>query len=125
MVTIQNGSPVTTTLAIAEGAQVEHKAVIQLVRKYLADLEVFGLVELKILARLKGQHGGGDTEYAILNERQSTLVISYMRNTEIIRAFKIRLVSKFYEMAEIVSQLANKKPEGRGLALAYVDRITA
>jgi phage regulator Rha-like protein len=100
LVTIQNGSPVTTTLAIAEGAQVEHKAVIQLVRKYLADLEVFGLVELKILARLKGQHGGGDTEYAILNERQSTLVISWMRNSEIVRAFKLRLVSKFYEMAE-------------------------
>lgn len=96
LVTIQNGSPVTTTLAIAEGIEVRHKNVLELVRKYLADLQAFGEVEFK--TRLNPQ--GSPTEYAVLNERQSTLAISWMRNSKIVRAFKIRLVKKFYEMAE-------------------------
>jgi phage regulator Rha-like protein len=43
---------------------------------------------------------GQKTEYAALNERQATLLLSYMRNVEVIRSFKIKLVKKFYEMAE-------------------------
>jgi hypothetical protein len=65
LVIIENGVPVTTTLAIAEGTQVAHASVIKLVRKYLADLEDFGLVRFQIQPGSEGQHGGGDTEYAL------------------------------------------------------------
>lgn len=79
--TIRNGQATTTTLEIAAGTKVTHEAVILSVRKYKADLERFGLVRFEIEPRKAGQHGGGDTEYAILNERQATLLISYQRNT--------------------------------------------
>ena len=108
LVTIQNGTPVTSTLAIAEGTKVQHKNVLELVRAYLADLERFGEVAFETRnssfatndASVERSNQGRPTEYAILNERQSTLLISYMRNTKIVRDFKIRLVERFYEMAE-------------------------
>lgn len=100
LVTITDGQAVTTTLAIAAGTQVEHASVIKLVRSYQSDLEEFGLVRFEIRAREAGKHGGGDVEFAILNEQQSTLLLTYMRNSEIVRAFKKRLVKEFWQMAQ-------------------------
>jgi phage regulator Rha-like protein len=104
IVTIENSEPVTTTLAIAEGANLAHASVIKLVRKYELDLRDFGLVGFEIQARLDGQHGGGEAEYAILNERQSTLLFTYMRNSPVVREFKKALVREFWRLAE--SQIA-------------------
>lgn len=98
IVIITNDQPVTTTIAIAEGTKVEHKNVLELVRRYLEDLKEFGLVAFQTRPRLEGQHGGGATEYAELNEQQATLILTYMRNSEIVRAFKKRLVKEFWEM---------------------------
>jgi phage antirepressor YoqD-like protein len=95
LVTITNGVPSTTTIAIAEGTGNDHASVIKMVRAYQDDLEGFGLLDFK-----SESTSGRPTEYATLNERQATLIISYMRNSEIVRAFKIRLVRRFYEMAE-------------------------
>jgi anti-repressor protein len=99
LVIVNNGIPTTTTLAISEGTGNDHASVIKLVRTYQADLEQFGLVGFEIAPRIEGQHGGGNTEFANLNERQATLILSYMKNTEVIRKFKTSLVKTFYEMA--------------------------
>ncbi|KOR31050.1 hypothetical protein TI05_13110, partial [Achromatium sp. WMS3] len=48
--------------------------------------------------RSPGQRGS-DTEYAELNEQQSTLILTYMRNTLIVRDFKKKLVKAFWELA--------------------------
>lgn len=100
IVIIRDGSAVTTTLAIADGTENEHASVIKLVRTYEGDLAEFGLVRFEIQPRSVGQHGGGDSEYAVLNEQQSTLLLTYMRNSEVVRSFKKRLVKRFWEMAE-------------------------
>jgi phage regulator Rha-like protein len=98
IVIASHGENITTTLAVAEGTGVEHASVIRLVRANLADLEEFGLVRFQIRARSAGQHGGGDVEYAELNEQQATLILTYMRNSEVVRSFKKRLVREFWEM---------------------------
>ena len=77
MVSILKGEPRTTTLAIAQGTKIKHEAVIKLVRKYTDDLKEFGLLGFEIRPRLKGKHGGGDVEYATLNEEQATLLINH------------------------------------------------
>jgi len=101
LVTItQNNEAVTTSLAIAEGTEVEHKAVIQLVRNYQSDLEEFGPLTFE-MAKGKSLPQGGfakSTEYATLNEDQATLLMTYMRNSEIVRSFKKRLVKDFRAM---------------------------
>lgn len=114
IVTLTNDQPVTTTIAIAEGTKVDHASVIKLVRTYKADLEEFGLVRFEIRPRLEGQHGGGAVEYAELNEQQATLILTYMRNSEIVRTFKKRLVKEFWEMrAKLAAQAQAHGPDDR------------
>jgi len=95
LVTLHQGETVTTSVALAEGTHNAHKSVIQLIRQYVADLQEFG--EIAFQMRLNPQ--GKPTEYAWLNEPQATLLMTYMRNNEIVRAFKRALVRAFYEMA--------------------------
>ena len=100
LVTVTNGENVTNTLIIAEGAQNSHKAVIQLVRKYQKDLEEVG-GQLTFEMGVVSAHGAGQkTEYALLDEPQTTLLFTFMQNTEIVRAFKVKLVKAFYQMRQ-------------------------
>lgn len=127
IVTLIDGVPTTTSLAIADGAELQHKNVLELIRTYLADLEEFGRVAFKTRPRLAGQHGGGNTEYAILNEQQTTLIFTYMRNSEIVRVFKKRLVKEFYDLAhgKIIDplQALNDPATMRGLLLTYTEKV--
>lgn len=93
-----DGVPVTTSIAIAEGTKTDHASVIKLVRAYQADLEEFGMVGFEIQPKTPGVRGGSDTEYAVMNEQQATLLITYMRNSDIVRSFKKRLVKDFWDM---------------------------
>lgn len=95
LVTVDTGKLTTTTLTIAEGIQVEHASLIALVRKYQSDLEEFGLVDFK-----SQSSGGRPTEFAYLNEQQATLILTYAKNSEIVRVFKKELVKAFYEFAK-------------------------
>ncbi len=97
LVTLRSGQATTTTLEIAAGTQVTHEAVILSVRKYKEDLERFGGVRFEF-DTFQTAGGPQKREIAILNERQATLLISYQRNTEVVRAFKVCLVEGFYQL---------------------------
>lgn len=97
IVDVEKGVPKTTTLQIALGLGLQHKSVIQLVRSYKTDFAEFGLVTFEMRPRLQGSHGGGDTQYAVLNEEQATLLMTYMRNSPRVREFKKALVKAFFE----------------------------
>lgn len=102
IVTIIDGQSVTTSLTIAKGTEVQHKNVLELVRTYQADLEEFGPLAFETRKGESLPQGGfaKSTEVAVLNEHQSTLVLTYMKNTDIVRSFKKRLVKEFWEMAK-------------------------
>lgn len=100
LITVQLNELTTTSLIIAQGMEVSHKNTIELIRRYEEDLTLFG--EVTFQTRLNPQ--GSPTEYAILNEPQTTLIISYMKNTEIARAFKKTLVLEFFRMKKALSQ---------------------
>lgn len=97
IVDVEGGVPKTTTLQIALGLGIQHKSVIQLIRSYKSDFSEFGLVTFEIRPRIQGLHGGGDTQYAVLNEQQATLLLTYMRNSPRVREFKKALVKAFFE----------------------------
>jgi phage antirepressor YoqD-like protein len=100
-----SGELVTTTAIIADGTEVQHKNVIELVRTYLADFKEFGGVAFQTQP-FTTAGGTQAREVALLNEHQATLLITYMRNSEIVRAFKKALVRAFYEAkAALVSAL--------------------
>lgn len=99
LVLLHHNEPMTTSLAIADGTENTHKAVIQLVRKYVDDLQEFGRVAFEM--RPFDTEGGNQwREIAFLNEPQSTLLITYLRNSDTVRRFKIALVKAFYEMRD-------------------------
>ncbi|MBP5969437.1 phage antirepressor KilAC domain-containing protein [Pseudomonas iridis] len=93
IVSLIDGEAVTTTLAIAAGCEVDHASVIKLVRAYESDLQEFGLLDFK-----SESTGGRPTEFALLNEQQATLILTYMRNSTIVREFKKRLVKDFWRL---------------------------
>lgn len=98
IVTIVDGDAVTSTTTIATETGNEHASVIALVRKYQGDFEDFGRVRFEI-APFDTAGGLQSREVALLDEQQATLLLTYMRNTAIVRDFKKRLVKEFWRMA--------------------------
>lgn len=114
------GEMVTTTVAIALGTENDHASVIKLVRTYQEDLEDFGRVGFEIQS-FPTAGGMQSREVASLNEQQATLLLTYMRNSEIVRRFKKTLVKAFYEAR---SATPAAKPEKLPGELAILECYT-
>ncbi|HJA10897.1 MAG TPA: Rha family transcriptional regulator [Candidatus Duodenibacillus intestinavium] len=99
LVFARNGQALTTSAIIANGVGVEHRALRQLLRNYQADFESFGVLTFE-MSKPKKPQGGRPETCAILNEQQATLLVTYCKNTETVRKFKVALVKAFYEMRE-------------------------
>lgn len=105
LVHVDHGKVFTDTLVISEQCNIEHGSIIKLVRKYQGDFKELGILRFEI-AKRKTQ--GRQTEYAELNEDQATYLITLFRNTDIVRAFKLRLVKEF---RKTIDELAKIKSE--------------
>ena len=112
LVEIKKLDLVTNTAAIAEGVGRDHDTIIKLVDRNKSDLEEFGEVGFEIRAG----YNNAKVRVAVLNEQQTTLLITYMRNNELVRAFKKRLVAEFFSMR---SALAKKKMDRNSARLEY------
>ncbi|UMY59828.1 Rha family transcriptional regulator [Pseudomonas sp. LS.1a] len=99
IVTVFDGEAVTSTVTVARETDNEHASVIALVRKYQADFGEFGGVRFQI-EPFETAGGAQSREIALLNEQQATLLLTYMRNTSIVRDFKKRLVKEFWRLAK-------------------------
>ncbi|QSM00084.1 antirepressor [Gordonia phage Cashline] len=97
-----DGEPTTTSLVIAEGTGNHHQSVRELIEDNRADFEEFGV--LRFETGKPSAQGGRPTRYAVVNEAQATLLMTYLRNSEVVRAFKKRLVHAFMELRSRRSQ---------------------
>lgn len=115
LVFMRHNEPMTNSLAIAAGTENEHDSVILLIRKFLDELETFGKIGFEVapegnsrfeignsVVEVKNPRDskGRRTEFAFLNEPQATLLITFMRNSEIVVRFKVELVRAFYGMRD-------------------------
>lgn len=105
--------PFTTSEVIADRAEVEHRAVRQLIRKYEDDLNEFGKTTFEMSKITKGR--GRKSKIYHLNEEQATLLITYLDNTEPVRKFKKELVKQFFAMKQ--EQLSRQMLRGVGKPL--------
>lgn len=110
----------TTSEAIAEGAGVEHRAVLQTITKYSDDFEAFGRVAFE-MRTLETPGGTQSRRIAKLNEHQATLLLTYAKNTEQVRAFKTRLVSEFYRMAQELKARAPRELSLEEMTLKVIE----
>ena len=93
--------PYTTSAIIAECAEVKHDTVQSLIRNHQEDFESYGIIGFEI-RKLDGR--GRPMKIYRLNEQQATLLITYLKNTEPVRRFKMNLVKAFFEMREELSK---------------------
>jgi phage regulator Rha-like protein len=92
-----DSEPFTTSEVVAECTATKHHTVTRLIQQYEEDLAMFGKVRYKN-EPLEGSVTGQSTKSYRLNEPQATLLITYMKNAPIVRAFKKELVRQFFLM---------------------------
>lgn len=71
----------------------QHKNVFELVKNYKADFEQLGKVTFQTEALPSGQL----EKFALLNEDQAYLLLTYSRNSAKVRALKVKMVKAFAE----------------------------
>lgn len=100
----------TDSRILAEGAGIEHASVIKLITNHLDDIAEFGRVGFQIVPF---ETNGGIQKIKIcrLNEEQATFVISLMKNTKAVVAFKKELVKQFYKMKQFIQTLVTARQE--------------
>jgi len=107
-----DGELLVSSIVIAENIEYEHRAILQLIRQNLKDFEEFGRVAFEIAPSKNNDtnsafemrnSAGRATQVALLNENQSTLLITYLRNSELVKRFKINLVKAFAIMKDKLS----------------------
>lgn len=90
---------------IATQLGVDHKATYQLISRYQDDLEEFGKLPFEMEASGRTRQ---PAKFALLNEDQSYLLLTYSQNTPQARELKKRLVRAFGEQRRA---LANPQPQ--------------
>lgn len=83
---------------------VKPRSTMKLILQYQDVLETHGLMRFKIAARLKGKHGGGDEQIAMLNENQSFFILTLSRNTVQAVQAKSNLVHAFKNARDALTQ---------------------
>ncbi len=103
LVLLHDGIPVVSHRTIADNTGNKPVSISNLINRYKADFEVFGALHFKN-ERVVNKGKGTQPKTYLLNEQQATLLLTYLRNTEAVRAFKVALVKEFYKMREKLYQ---------------------
>ncbi len=117
-----NEEPFTTSEIIAEYAEIKHHAVQQLINKHSDRLKKFGIIAFE-MRKLIGR--GRPKKIYHLNEQQSSLLITFLENTEKVADFKTNLVSQFYEMKQELLKRQIIRESGKEVRLSMTDAIKA
>ena len=119
-----NEIPFTTSKIIAEHGQVKHHALQVMIAKYQTDLEEFGRLSFE-MRPLETKGGLQHEKIYHLNEEQSTLLITYMKNTFPVRKFKKALVKQFYLMQKELTKRKVTRQIGKQAREALTNAIQA
>lgn len=117
-----SSEPFTTSEVVAMSTGIHHRKVRDAIRRYKNELETFGK-----LAPYQASFSGGrgrQVDY-ILNEQQATLLITLMKNTPAVVAFKTELVRQFYAMRHELEQIKAARFELKPVRRSLTDVIAA
>ncbi|EOQ39610.1 Rha family transcriptional regulator [Butyricicoccus pullicaecorum] len=114
--------PFTTSDVIAAFAGIQHHTVTRLIQQHEADFKEFGILRFEI-EEIKGR--GQPAKRYQLNEEQATLLMTYLKNTAQVRAFKKELVRQFYAMRFELYKVQAAKMERRPVRVSMTDAIKA
>ena len=100
----------TDSIILAKGAGIGHASVIKLITTHLDDVSEFGKVGFQIVPSPESKTGQ-KIKICRLNKEQATFIISLMKNTKAVVAFKKELVKQFYKMEQYIKTLVSAKKE--------------
>lgn len=116
--------PFTTSEVIAEYTGVKRHAIQVLIQQHERDFREFGRVSFE-MRPLQTRGGQQMVKVYHLNEQQATLLMTYLRNTDVVRAFKIELVRQFFAMRKELMSIKTIKAERKPLRTSMTDAIKA
>ncbi len=102
---------VTALQKVAEETSSNLTSMQRLIRKHSGRLEKFGPIEFEEI-EVKGKTGLTKKKLYYLNEQQSYLFITFLKNTPAVVDFKERLIKEFFEMKKKLNEKpALKQPD--------------
>ena len=93
-VVLKKGEARIDSRLLADPLGVEHSSVMRLLTNYKADFEEVGILRFQI-GEITGR--GQPQKYALLNEDQCWLLLTFSRNTKKVRRLKVQLIQAFGE----------------------------
>lgn len=116
--------PFTTSDVIAEFAEVKHHAIQQMIQKHESDFKEFGKLAFE-MRPLPESRTKQKAKIYYLNEEQATLLMTYLKNTAQVRAFKKELVRQFYAMRFELYKVQAAKTSRKPVRVSMTDAIKA
>lgn len=116
--------PFTTLDVIAEFAEVKHHAIQQMIQKHESDFKEFGKLAFE-MRPLPESRTKQKAKIYYLNEEQATLLMTYLKNTAQVRAFKKELVRQFYAMRTELYKVQMAKASRKPVRVSMTDAIKA
>lgn len=114
--------PFTTSDIIAAETGNNYRSVQRIIEKQMVRLEQFGIMRFEIT--LSGQAGRPKKTYH-LNEQQATLLITFLKNNDIVADFKTELVRQFYAMRLELQKVQMAKVTRTPIRVNMTDAIKA
>lgn len=116
--------PFTTSDIIASVTGNSYRSVQRMVEKQKKRLETFGRVRFEITP-FETKGGVQNKKIYHLNEPQATLLITFLKNTDVVADFKAELVRQFYEMRRELERINAEKVELKTVRRNLTDEIAA
>lgn len=116
---LSTAEPYTTSDIIAKHSENSRHAIQQLINKNREKLEAFGKVAFKMRALPNGQK----TKVYLLNEKQATFLITLLKKTPNVVAFKFELTKQFYSVREELKQRHSLRLEDKNKRKTLTDAI--
>lgn len=98
--TIAKNEPLVDTRLLAKHLGNQHQSLFKLLSNYKSDFEELGILRFQI-GVIDGR--GQPEKFALLNEGQSYLALSFSKNTAKVRQLKVKLVKAFLEATKAVN----------------------
>jgi phage regulator Rha-like protein len=122
LVLIDGNKAFTTSRVLASGCLTEHNAVLKLTKKYTDDLnDIGGTSSLEIQ---KFKTAGRPGEEVILNEAQATFLISLMKNSKPVVAFKKNLTKEFFKMRSALANIVAQRKDPNWMEMRKDGKIS-
>jgi anti-repressor protein len=101
----QNDCLVVDSRLIALELGIEHRALMQTVKKYLTEIQEFGTLAFQMREFKTAQGNTSKETYCYLNEEQATFLMTLSRNTSQVIACKRNLVKAFTQAKQIIKEV--------------------